>query len=345
MGKISFRLLLLPFSWVYSSISAMRNWFYDKEIWSSYKIPGKSIVVGNLSVGGTGKTPHVDFISKLLIGENYKVAILSRGYGRETTGVKEVEVNSTANEVGDEPLFYKLKYKEKIKVVVAEERKLGVEYIQNKYNENEVIVLDDAFQHRAIKAELNILISDYSRPFYSDFVLPAGNLREKRSGKKRADIIIISKCPSNITPEKRKEIQSKINLPSAEIFFSKIEYGALKPFRRTSDVKYKNILLVTGIGNPKPLVDFLKENHNIEHLRFKDHHTFTSTDIAKIHQKFNIFADGDKIIVTTEKDFMRLQDFEKCNSDNYPWFYQPIITTISEQQKFNNYINRYVRKI
>ena len=345
MGKLNFRLLLLPFSWLYMSITSIRNWCYDNGLLTSYHIPGKSITVGNLSVGGTGKTPHVDLISNLLVQQNKKVAILSRGYGRDTKGVKEVLIDSTANEVGDEPLLYKLKYKENITVVVAEKRKLGVEYIQNKYSENEVIVLDDAYQQRAVKADLNILISEYANPFYDDFVLPAGNLREKRSAKKRANIVVVSKCPSNITEEKKIEIKSKINLPSAEIFFSKIEYGVLKPFRWTDEIKYKNILLVTGIGNPKPLVDFLKEKHNVEHLRFKDHHTFTSLDIAEIHQKFNIFASGDKIIVTTEKDFMRLQNFEECNSVNYPWFYQPIITTISEQQKFKTYINRYVSKI
>jgi len=345
MGKMNFRLLLLPFSWIYICITSIRNWCYDKGLFSSYQISGKSIVVGNLSMGGTGKTPHVDLISKLLVDQNKKVAILSRGYGRDTKGVKEVFTRSTAAEIGDEPLLYKLKYKEEIIVVVAEERKLGVEFIQKNYPQNEIIVLDDAFQHRAVKAGLNVLISDYSNPFYSDYVLPAGNLREKISGKKRADLVIISKCPSNITEEKKSEIKSKINLPSTEIFFSNIEYGVLKPFRQSIEITPKNILLVTGIGNPKPLIEFLEKNHKVEHMRFKDHHTFTSRDIAEIHQKFNIFANSDKIIVTTEKDFMRLQNFEECNSSNYPWFYQPIITTISEQQKFKTYINGYVSKV
>ena len=345
MDKMNFRILLLPFSWIYIAITSLRNWCYDKGVFTSLNIPKKSIVVGNLSMGGTGKTPHVDLISSTLIDQGSTIAILSRGYGRESKGVKEVLIDSNVSEVGDEPLFYKLKYKEKIVVVVAEERKLGIEYIQRNYPENEVIILDDAFQHRAVKAGLNILISDYSKPFYSDFVLPAGDLREKRSGKKRANIVIVSKCPSNITEEKKVKIKSKINLPSAEIFFSKIEYGVLKPFRPTNEIDHKNILLVTGIGNPKPLLHFLKKGHNVEHIRFKDHHTFTSKDIAEIHQKFNIFANSDKIIVTTEKDFMRLQNFKECKSDIYPWFYQPIITTISEQQKFKTYINGYVSTI
>ena len=323
----------------------MRNWCYDNGVFSSYKIPGKSIVIGNLSMGGTGKTPHVDLISNILIEQAKKVSILSRGYGRETKGVLEVQLSSKSAEVGDEPLLYKLKYKDKITVVVAEKRKLGVSLIQSEHPENEVIVLDDAFQHRAVNAELNILISDFSKPFYSDYVLPAGNLRESRRGKHRANAIIISKCPSNITEEIKNDIKSKINHPSAEIFFSKIEYGELKPFRRQIELSQKNILLVTGIGNPKPLVDFLEENHHVLHLRFKDHHRFTSKDIAEIHQKFDIFANDDKIIVTTEKDFMRLQDFKECNSNNYPWFYQPIITTIIEQQKFKTYINGYVSQI
>ena len=345
MGKINFRRLLLPFSWIYGAITSLRNWCYDHGLLSSYTIPGKSIVVGNLSMGGTGKTPHVDLISSLLLEQKKKVAILSRGYGRESKGMKEVFQDSISSEVGDEPLQYKQKYKENIIVTVAEGRKRGVEYIQNTYPENEIIILDDAFQHRAVKAGLNILISDFSNPFYSDFVLPAGNLRESRSGKKRADIVIISQCPSKNTEEKREIIKSKINLPLSEIFFSRIEYGELKPFRKRIDFNQKNILLVTGIGNPKPLVDFLEEKHTVEHLRFKDHHRFTSKDIAEIHQKFDIFATDDKIIVTTEKDFMRLQNFKECNSNNYPWFYQPIITTIIEQQKFKTYINGYVSQI
>ena len=345
MGKMNFRLLLLPFSWFYIGVTSIRNWCYDIGLFSSYKIPGKSIVVGNLSVGGTGKTPHVDLISSLLVEQDKKIAILSRGYGRKTKGLREVLENSTSDQVGDEPLLYKLKYNDKVAVIVAEERKLGVEFIQNRYPKNELIILDDAFQHRAIKAGLNILISDFSNPFYSDFVLPAGNLRESRRGKKRANAVIISKCPSNITEEIKTEIRSKINLPFSEIFFSRIEYGALKPFRKPNEINQKNILLVTGIGNPKPLVDFLEKKHTVLHLRFKDHHRFTSKDIAEIHQKFDIFADDDKIIVTTEKDFMRLQNFKECNSINYPWYYQPIITTIIEQQKFKTYINGYVSPI
>lgn len=345
MDKINIRLLLLPLSWIYAGITSLRNLCFDLGIFSAYNIPNKSIIVGNLSTGGTGKTPHVDLISNILLSQDKKVAILSRGYGRIKKGVREVLLNSTTQEVGDEPLFYKLKYQEKIKVVVAEERKLGVKHIQKNHPDIDVILLDDAFQHRAVNAGLNILISDYSKPFYSDFVLPAGNLRELRKGKRRAQAIIISKCPSNISNENKSEIIRKIKHPSAEIFFSQIEYGMLKPFSQGVEKHAKNILLVTGIGNPKPLVEFLYKKHNVEHLRFKDHHTFTSKDIAEIHQKFDTFVGGDKIIVTTEKDFMRLQQFNECNSSRYPWFYQPINTKINKQEKFKTYLNGYVSKI
>ena len=183
---VNLRLLLLPFSWIYGSIVSLRNLLFDLNILKSYTIPKKSICVGNLSVGGTGKTPHVDLITLQLIDNQLNTSILSRGYGRNTTGLIEVNTTSKASEVGDEPLFYKTKYEDEIRVVVAEKRKLGVDYILNKYPKNDVIVLDDAFQHRAVKAGFNILITDYSHLFCDDFVLPAGNLREWKKGKKKS---------------------------------------------------------------------------------------------------------------------------------------------------------------
>ncbi len=344
MGKVvNFRLLLLPFSWIYGGIVALRNLCYDFGVLSSYDIPKKSICVGNLSVGGTGKTPHVDLVTSYLIDKQLLPSILSRGYGRNTSGLLEVKESSTAAEIGDEPLFYKTKFKEKIRVVVAEKRKLGVDYILDNYPKNDVIVLDDAFQHRAVKAGFNILITDYSHSFCDDYMLPAGNLREWTYGKKRADAIIVSKSPSKISEEEMQNIRTKLKFNSNAIFFSHIEYRELKPFSKGVDFKIENILLVTGIGNPTPLFTELGSRYRVELLRFKDHHVFTPKNIAEIHEKFDTFANGNKIIVTTEKDFMRLKNFIETNSASYPWFYQPINTIIKQQHKFNLCLNEYLK--
>ncbi len=342
---MNFRLLLLPFSWIYGAITFLRNKCYDFGYFQSYKIPVKSICVGNLSTGGTGKTPHVDLLIELILSSNKSIATLSRGYGRETKGLKEVQNSSTALEVGDEPLFYKSKYGKKIKVVVAEKRKKGIDYILQTAPQTGVIILDDAFQHRAVKAGLNIIISDYSHPFYSDFILPAGNLRESRKGIKRAECIIISKCPSSISKNEMKSIREKIDFNPERIFFSRIEYSKLKPFYANLISSIENILLVAGIGNPTPLFEHLSKDFNVKLLQFNDHHVFTPSDIVKIHQKFDTFANGNKIIVTTEKDFMRLKNFKETLNEEYPWFYQPIKTIINEEEQFNLYINEYVNEI
>ena len=222
MNKI--RLILLPFSWIYGSILAIRNYLYDKGIFKSETISIPSICVGNLSMGGTGKTPHVDYITSHFVSKSVKTAILSRGYGRKTKGVIEVLVNSTSSEVGDEPLFYKTKFKDNTSVYVAENRVKGANELLEKHPKTEVLILDDAFQHRRFRAQVNVLITDFSNLFSNDFVVPAGNLREFRSGKNRADIIVVSKCPENLSKEKKVEIRNSLHFKNENIFFSKIQY-------------------------------------------------------------------------------------------------------------------------
>ena len=338
------RLLLLPFGWIYGCITAIRNGLFNLGILKSYSIPGKSICVGNLSVGGTGKTPHVDLIAGHFIQHHKPIATLSRGYGRSTQGLREVTMDSKASEVGDEPLLYKSKYGNKIKVVVAEKRKEGVDYIRKNTSDDTVIVLDDAFQHRAVKAGLNILITEFSRLFVSDFHLPAGNLREWKIGKKRADVIIVSKCPE-LTQKEKSSIYQQLGFPATHIFFSHIDYGSLIGFGGQASPPVQNILLVTGIGNPTPLINYLESQAKVEHIRFKDHHAFTQKDIDEIHEKFDSFASRDKIIVTTEKDYVRIKDFAQVKSFEERWFYQPITTKIDEQEKFNLLLDEYVRHI
>tara|TARA_R110002072_G_scaffold302976_1_gene490568 strand:- start:18600 stop:19637 length:1038 start_codon:yes stop_codon:yes gene_type:complete len=343
MDKIvNFRLLLLPFSWIYGSVTFIRNIFYNLGVFNSYTIPKKSICVGNLSVGGTGKTPHVKLITDHLIKSNIRASILSRGYGRSIKGLKEVYLNSTAAEVGDEPLFYKSAFRENAHVVVSEKRTIGVKYILQQYPENDVIILDDAFQHRAVKAGLNILITDFNDLFCDDFLLPAGNLRESKQGIKRAQLIIVSKCPHNLTELKSLEIKTKLNFDPNKIFFSEITYSEMKPFSKGIDIDIRNILLVTGIGNSSPLLSYLDSKYNVEHLKFKDHHVFTEKNIVEIHEKFDTFANSNKIIVTTEKDYMRLKNIDLTHTIERPWFYQPIETEIKDKYKFNLCINEYI---
>ena len=338
------KLLLLPFSILYGIITGLRNFMYSIGILNTFNIPKKSICVGNLEVGGTGKTPHVAYISKFLI-QNHSTTILSRGYGRKTKGYVEASIKSTSTEIGDEPKLYKQFFKEKINVVVCEERKTGVQNIQNDHPDNEVIILDDAFQHRAVKAGINILITDYNKPYYKNQMLPFGRLREWKTGRKRADIIIVSKSPKSLDESIKNKVREKLKFNKEKIFFSSIEYGEIKSFS-DHNFKAKNILLVTGISNPKPLEEHLKKNHRVESLTFSDHYNFTQEDIKRIHQKFDTFALDNKAIVTTEKDYMRLGELgEETNIKNYPWFYQSITVKIDREKDFKTLIDRYVNAI
>lgn len=336
------RIVLLPFSWIYGLIIGARNLLYDKGFLKSYPIPKKSICIGNLSVGGTGKTPHVDYIVNHYIDKGIEVSTLSRGYGRTTKGLLEVTNLSSAKEVGDEPLLYKLKHEDKLHVIVAESRKNGVEYIQSTFPENRLIVLDDAYQHRAVQSGLSILISDYNHLFFNDYLLPVGSLREGKQGVRRADIIVISKCPANISREAKNNLVQAIKFDSEKVFFSNIAYGKLLDFHANEAKLTENVLLVTGIGNPTPLVEHLSGIARVTHLKFKDHHLFTAQDIARIHEKFDTFAPHNKAIVTTEKDFMRLKSIQGVNEEMNRWFYQPIAVEFDEEQKFKLLIDKYV---
>ena len=338
------RFLLFPFSFIYLGITSVRNIFYKLGIFKTSIIPKKSICVGNLSVGGTGKTPHVSYLADFL-SQSVETAILSRGYGRKTTGFIWVKPISKASEVGDEPLFYANRFQEKVPVAVCEKRAIGVKQIQTLFPKNELIILDDAFQHRAVKAGLNILITDFNKPFSTDFLMPVGTLRESRSGKNRADIIIVSKTPYNCTESAKNQIAQSLNFKSEFVFFSNISYAPIIPFG-TEIENIKKVILVTGIANPKPLLEYISKQYDVEEIRFGDHHAFSSTDILRIHQKFDTFAHEETIILTTEKDYMRLKDFSSdWNLQNYPWYFQPITIEIENEEKFKNLINQYVNTI
>lgn len=339
------RLFLLPFSWIYGLITFIRNMLFDIGLKESFEIPKRSICVGNLSVGGTGKTPHIIYLIELL-KSTQKVTTLSRGYGRKTSGFLLANSNSSASDLGDEPFLFKNRFQNEIQVSVCEKRKEGIEKLMNENFKSDVFLLDDAFQHRHVKAGLNIVLSDFCQPFFKDFMLPAGNLREWSIGINRADVLVFTKCPDNLNEKTKEYFKNKVNFNSENIFFSKIKYGELIPFGSVDKTKAKTILIVTGIANPSPLVQHFKRNYHVELLKFPDHYDFTLKDIEDIHQKFDNFEVRDKIIVTTEKDYVRLLQpnlIEKIKI--YPWFYQSIDIEIDREEEFNKLIIDYVDTI
>lgn len=292
-------------------------------------------------MGGTGKSPHLNYLIELLRVNNKKVSTLSRGYGRKTKGLIEGNTNSTSDVIGDEPSMYINKHGDSIHTIVSENRWTGIQYIESKYPENEVILLDDAFQHRKVKSGLNILITEFDRPYFNDWLFPVGRLRESKIGAHRADVIIVSKSPSTLSESEKKHFLNRIKLDDKKVFFSSILYEDLHPISRNIN-RVENVLLVTGIGNPTPLLTHLSENYNVEHISFPDHHQFSDSDIATIHKKFDTFASRDKVVVTTEKDFMRLKNFDAVYNENIPWYTQPISIKIHDENRFNALIINYV---
>ena len=335
------RKILFPFAILYGWITFVRNKFYDWGIFKSYTIPQKSISIGNLSVGGTGKTPLVAYLCDYF-STHFNVAILSRGYGRISKGFLEVKADSLPEQVGDEPLFYALRFQKKARVFVAEKRAFGVQNILNLFPENNLLLLDDAFQHRAVIAGFSIILTDFSSPFFNDHILPTGNLREYASGVKRADCVLVTKSPTSLSPISMAKFRQEIRCEN--VFFSSIVYKEFVSFGAKKET-FKTILLVTGIANPKPLLTELEKKYSVEIIQFNDHHTFNQNDIEKIHQKFDTFAQ-DAIILTTEKDFTRLKNHSvDWEITTYPWYYQPIALKIEEENKFIQLIERYVNAI
>jgi len=329
---------------LYYIITLIRNLFFDWGIIKSQKLQEPSICIGNLSVGGSGKTPMTIYLTKLLKND-FQLQILSRGYGRKTSGYKEVSEDSTSDDVGDEPLLYKKRFKTVITVAVAEKRSLGANELLKIQIKNSILLLDDAFQHRSVNAGFSILLTPFQQIFSSDFLLPVGNLREARCGAKRADCIVITKCPESIEATHKNRIIECMQKYSKPIFFSSIEYGELISFgaKRTS---FETVLLVCGIAKPETLIIELRKKYKVEVLLFADHHNFDSSDIKGIHQKFNTFVGDGAAILTTEKDYVRLQT--KLTADEletYPWYYLPIELKIENEEEFNFLIKKYVTAI
>lgn len=343
----SFRVLLLPFAILFWLAVAVRNWMYDKKIFRSTSFGLPLISVGNLSVGGTGKSPMVEYLV-LHLKNRFKVATLSRGYKRKTKGYALATENTTAIEIGDEPMQFFLKFPD-VPVAVGEERLVAIPQLLHDHPETQAIILDDAFQHRTINAGLNILLTDYNNLFTRDFFLPTGDLRDQRSSYKRAQLIVVTKCPPDLPQTERQAIVEEINpLPHQKVFFTSISYGT--PYHITKhDFCFFNeqteVLLVTGIANPKPLKNYLEERVETYYMMaYPDHYIFTLMDWRDIKKWFDGMDAGKKIILTTEKDAMRLIKFRN-EIDGMPFYVLPIEHKFlfHQENEFNNEVIQFIQ--
>ena len=343
----SFRFVLFPLSILYGFIIWLRNKLYDKNILSSESFNFPIVCVGNLAIGGTGKTPMVEYLVRLL-KEDYKVATMSRGYKRKTKGFAIANEGTTALDIGDEPMQFYKKFPD-ITVSVAEERLVSIPQLLHDKPETQVIILDDAFQHRQVRAGLNILLTEYKDLFTRDFILPAGNLRDIKASYKRADILIVTKCKSHIAEDEKNKIIEEIKpLSHQKIFFTKIEYGS--PYHLfNKQEKFlspdTNILLVCGIANPKPIKEILNTYASTyDMMRFRDHHIFSIDDLKDIKEQFEKLDTANKIILTTEKDGVRLVKFENELKD-LPVYVFPIRHKIlfGQEEQLNIIITDFVK--
>lgn len=330
------RKILFPFAILYGLVTSIRNFLFDKGILKSYSFDIPIIAVGNLSVGGTGKTPQIEYLIRLL-SPNYKVATLSRGYKRQSEGFVLADSTSNAAILGDEPFQFYTKFKN-IQVAVDADRKNGIQQLLSQTNKPDIILLDDAFQHRKVKAGFYILLTSYGDLYSDDFMLPTGNLRESRSGAQRANVVIITKCPANLSLNEKNDIKNKLQLNSnQELYFSYIDYDdsiySEDKILKVSEIKNVDKLLLAGIAKPEPFFGYLQQDKD-ECLTYPDHHYFTEKELLEIKNKAQ-----NKIIITTEKDFVRM----KNSFSNEQLFYLPIRSSfISNSDNFDKTITNYV---
>jgi tetraacyldisaccharide 4'-kinase len=339
----------LPFAVIYGIVVFIRNKFYDWKIFDSIEFSLPVICVGNITVGGTGKTPHIEYLIELLSSQ-YKIATLSRGYRRHSRGFKMADDKSNARDIGDEPFQYKSKYPQ-LEVCVAEERMTAIPQLLQLRQQVQVILLDDAFQHRTVRPGMNILLTDYGRLYTRDYIMPFGLLRESRQSAQRAHIIIVSKCPFNMDKVEKEALRNELNpLPDQQVYFSSIQYKKLYPLGDWNTMLHRDtvILMVTGIANPLPLEQHLRTQFDTVHtLPYKDHHYFTFDDLNEIEEAFKNIKSDKKVIVTTEKDAARLMLLkEKIVEKKLPFYAQAIGMEIlfDEGEKLNENINAFVKK-
>ena len=344
------KILLLPFSLLYGLAISLRNFCFNTGIIRSQEYDFPTISLGNLNTGGTGKTPHTEFILTHL-KKDFKIASLSRGYGRKTKGYRLATAKDNAKTIGDEPFQIFQKFDD-IQVAVAEKRREGIKQLRKLDSPPQIIVLDDAFQHRSVKPGLNILLTDYSKLFKDDHILPSGRLREWKSGAKRADIIVVTKSPSVLSPLEIRRISDSLN-PQAyqKVFFSYITYQNAKPLNQAAiniaqekdKFTSRAVLLVSAIANPQALTLHMNRySKEVQNFSFKDHHYFQAKDYKNIKSQLDKLLSQKRAIVITEKDAVK---FDASQFNEIPVFSIPIKIKFHEHQElsFLEEINRYVR--
>ncbi|HEY4875749.1 MAG TPA: tetraacyldisaccharide 4'-kinase [Puia sp.] len=342
------RILLFPFSIIYGFIILIRNFLFNKKILSSTSFNLPVICVGNLAVGGTGKSPMVEFLIKALKNE-FAIAILSRGYKRKTKGYALANETSTVLQIGDEPMQFHIKFPD-VPIAVGEERLVAIPQLLHDLPSTEVIILDDAFQHRSVKAGLNILLTDYNNLFSRDWYLPTGDLRDEPRSYKRADIMVVTKCPHEIDESEKEKLSEELHVLSYQkIFFSAIKYGT--PYHLVNKnekvVSDKTeVLLLTGIANPRSIKKFVFENYSTYYQSsYNDHHIYTIDDLREILKRFSNISAKDKIILTTEKDAVRLAKFHNEIAD-LPFYVIPVEPEFlfNEREVFTGLIANFIRE-
>jgi tetraacyldisaccharide 4'-kinase len=340
------RILLFPLSLVYALIIKIRNLLFDTRVLPSSAFNLPVICIGNLAVGGTGKSPMVEWIVSGL-KDRFAIAILSRGYKRKTRGYALANESSTALDIGDEPMQFHTKFPE-VPVAVGEERLVAIPQLLHDRPDTRAILLDDAFQHRSVKAGLNILLTDYSNLFTRDWWLPSGDLRDAPSSYKRADVIVVTKCREDLSIDERSDIAAEIRpQPHQRLFYTAIEYA--KPYHITSHAPAiiddrMEVLLVTGIANPAPLKRWLDDHSRTYYeLAYSDHHIYTIDDLRAIIRRFDSITAAEKLILTTEKDAVRLIKFRQ-ELDQWPFYVLPIAPRFlfGEETGFKDLIIKFI---
>lgn len=341
--------ILKPISSLYGVVTDIRNWMFDHNVLKSEQFEVPVVSVGNITVGGTGKTPHVEYIVGML-APSYRIAVLSRGYKRKTKGFVLANSKSTPDTIGDEPLQIYRKYGSRVRVAVCESRRKGIKEIIRQFPDIQLIILDDSFQHRYVKPKVNILLTDYTRPLYDDNLLPLGRLRESSRNLQRADMVVVTKCPIDLPPLSYRLVSKKLELmPYQKLYFSNIRYGLISPVfpedrpyhvELSSLTEKDTVMLITGIANPRNFIRHFSPypfKKVISH--FPDHHDFSRSDLEKLYNKFRKMKGERKIIITTEKDAMRLAYNPYFPQDLKPFvFYLPITVRFLQGIEDNNII-------
>lgn len=350
-------ILLYPVSLIYGLITGFRNFLYNSGILGSAVFPIPIICVGNITVGGTGKTPHTEYLVELL-ARNFKVATLSRGYKRKTRDFRIASALTTVSEIGDEPIQIFRKFPDTL-VAVDRKRVNGVRHMLEFASDIDVIILDDGFQHRSITPGFSIMLSDFARPVMKDHMLPYGNLREDKSNMRRADVILITKCPKDLNPIQRRLMVKEIGkAPYQNLYFTSFSYMAPIPVFGNKDKEKAcldltkcsggSIVLITGIANPKPLREYLQQFlGEITELTYPDHYSYRDKDILAIKEAFDALSSSSRFIITTEKDAVRLGEFTNMEEPvKSALFYVPVGITFlnDDKEEFDNLVVDYVRK-